>query len=51
MPGTASGSRKLNVRYLGVGDAWDVISGVDFLIGKGWVDPKRVASMGRTSSR
>ena len=38
--------RKLNVRNLGVGDAWDVISGVDFLIGKGWVDPKRVASMG-----
>ncbi|HYN05952.1 MAG TPA: S9 family peptidase [Vicinamibacterales bacterium] len=38
--------RKLNVRNLGVGDAWDVISGVDFLIGKGWVDPKKVASMG-----
>ncbi len=38
--------RTLNVRNLGVGDAWDVISGVDFLIGKGWVDPKRVASMG-----
>ena len=38
--------RKLNVRNLGVGDAWDVISGVDYLIGKGWVDPKRVASMG-----
>jgi dipeptidyl aminopeptidase/acylaminoacyl peptidase len=29
-----------------VGDAWDVISGVDYLIGKGWVDPARVASMG-----
>jgi dipeptidyl aminopeptidase/acylaminoacyl peptidase len=38
--------RKLNVRNLGVGDAWDVISGVDYLIGKGWVDPKKVASMG-----
>jgi dipeptidyl aminopeptidase/acylaminoacyl peptidase len=38
--------RRLNVRNLGVGDAWDVISGVDYLIGKGWVDPARVASMG-----
>jgi dipeptidyl aminopeptidase/acylaminoacyl peptidase len=38
--------RKLNVRNLGVGDAWDVISGVDDLVAKGWVDPKRVASMG-----
>ncbi|MCC6927752.1 MAG: S9 family peptidase [Gemmatimonadaceae bacterium] len=38
--------RTLNVRNLGVGDAWDVLSGVDFLIAKGWVDPARVASMG-----
>jgi dipeptidyl aminopeptidase/acylaminoacyl peptidase len=38
--------RRLNYRNLGVGDAWDVISGVDSLIAKGWVDPKRVASMG-----
>lgn len=38
--------RQLNVRNLGVGDAWDVISGVDHLIGKGWVDPKKVGSMG-----
>jgi dipeptidyl aminopeptidase/acylaminoacyl peptidase len=38
--------RQLNVRNLGVGDAWDVLSGVDFLIGKGWVDPNRVACMG-----
>ncbi len=38
--------RQLNVRNLGVGDAWDVISGVDHLIGKGWVDPKRVGCMG-----
>lgn len=38
--------RQLNVRNLGVGDAWDVISGVDHLIAKGWVDPKRVGSMG-----
>jgi dipeptidyl aminopeptidase/acylaminoacyl peptidase len=38
--------RSLNVRNLGVGDAWDVISGVDALVAKGWVDPTRVASMG-----
>jgi dipeptidyl aminopeptidase/acylaminoacyl peptidase len=38
--------RQLNVRNLGVGDAWDVLSGVDYLIGKGWVDPKKVGCMG-----
>jgi dipeptidyl aminopeptidase/acylaminoacyl peptidase len=38
--------RKLNVRNLGVGDAWDVLSGVDFLVGKGWVDKDKVACMG-----
>ena len=38
--------RKLNVRNLGVGDAWDVISGIDSLIAKGFVDPARVACMG-----
>ena len=38
--------RALNVRNLGVGDYADVISGVDFLISKGWVDPARVGSMG-----
>jgi dipeptidyl aminopeptidase/acylaminoacyl peptidase len=38
--------RKLNVRNLGVGDAWDVLSGVDYLISKGWVDKKKVACMG-----
>ena len=38
--------RQLNVRNLGVGDAWDVESGVDYLIQKGWVDPKRVGVMG-----
>ena len=38
--------RQLNVGNLGVGDAWDVLSGVDHLIGKGWVDPKRVGCMG-----
>jgi dipeptidyl aminopeptidase/acylaminoacyl peptidase len=38
--------RLLNVRNLGVGDAWDVISGVDYLISKGWVDSARVGCMG-----
>jgi dipeptidyl aminopeptidase/acylaminoacyl peptidase len=38
--------RKLNMRNLGVGDAWDVLSGVDFLIAKGWVDKDKVACMG-----
>jgi dipeptidyl aminopeptidase/acylaminoacyl peptidase len=38
--------RKLNVRNLGVGDAWDVLSGVDYLIAKGWVDKDKVACMG-----
>ena len=38
--------RALNVRNLGVGDYADVISGVDYLIAKGWVDPKRVGAMG-----
>ena len=38
--------RKLNMRNLGVGDAWDVLSGVDYLISKGWVDKDKVACMG-----
>ncbi len=38
--------RSLNVRNLGVGDAWDVLSGVDALIAKGMVDPARVGTMG-----
>jgi dipeptidyl aminopeptidase/acylaminoacyl peptidase len=38
--------RTLNVRNLGVGDAWDVVSGVDNLIAKGFVDRNRVACMG-----
>jgi dipeptidyl aminopeptidase/acylaminoacyl peptidase len=35
----------LNYRNLGVGDAWDVLSGVDSLVKKGWVDPGRVGCM------
>ena len=38
--------RALNVRNLGVGDAWDVLSGVDALIAKGFVDAARVGTMG-----
>ncbi|PYS58930.1 MAG: S9 family peptidase, partial [Acidobacteria bacterium] len=38
--------RKLNMRNLGVGDAWDVLSGVDYLVSKGWVDRSKVACMG-----
>jgi dipeptidyl aminopeptidase/acylaminoacyl peptidase len=38
--------RALNVRNLGVGDMWDVMSGVDALIAKGIVAPDRLAAMG-----
>ncbi len=38
--------RALNVRNLGVGDAWDVLSGVDHLLELGFVDPERVGAMG-----
>ncbi|MBY0505666.1 MAG: S9 family peptidase [Bryobacteraceae bacterium] len=38
--------RQLNIRNLGVGDAWDVESGVDYLVKQGWVDPQRVGVMG-----
>jgi dipeptidyl aminopeptidase/acylaminoacyl peptidase len=38
--------RSLNYRNLGVGDAWDVLSGVDYLIKQGLVDDARVGTMG-----
>ncbi len=38
--------RSLNVRNLGVGDAWDVLSGVEHLIEQGFVDPERMGAMG-----
>jgi dipeptidyl aminopeptidase/acylaminoacyl peptidase len=38
--------RALNVRNLGVGDSWDVLSGVDSLIAQGFVDPDRMGCMG-----
>ena len=38
--------RSLNVRNLGVGDAWDVLSGVDSMIARGIADSTRLGSMG-----
>jgi dipeptidyl aminopeptidase/acylaminoacyl peptidase len=38
--------RRLNVNNLGVGDAWDVLSGIDALIAQGHVDPNKLACMG-----
>jgi dipeptidyl aminopeptidase/acylaminoacyl peptidase len=44
--GYGAAFRALNVRNLGVGDMWDVMSGVDSLIAKGIVDGTRLGSMG-----
>ena len=44
--GYGAAFRALNVRNLGVGDAWDVESGVDALIERGLVDGGRVGAMG-----
>jgi dipeptidyl aminopeptidase/acylaminoacyl peptidase len=44
--GYGAAFRKLNVRNLGVGDMWDVMSGVDYLIAKGIADPNRLGAMG-----
>ena len=38
--------RSLNVRNLGVGDMWDVVSGVEILQKKGFVDTSRMGCMG-----
>jgi dipeptidyl aminopeptidase/acylaminoacyl peptidase len=38
--------RSLNVRNLGVGDAWDVLSGVDHLVAQGLADKDRLGVMG-----
>ncbi|MBN1224053.1 MAG: S9 family peptidase [Candidatus Aminicenantes bacterium] len=38
--------RKLNYRNLGVGDYWDVISGVDYLVSQGFVDNNLLGAMG-----
>jgi len=44
--GYGAAFRALNVRNLGVGDMWDVMSGVDALIARGIVDPTKLGSMG-----
>jgi dipeptidyl aminopeptidase/acylaminoacyl peptidase len=38
--------RSLNVRNLGVGDMWDVMSGVDAMIARGIADPTHLGAMG-----
>lgn len=38
--------RALNVRNLGVGDAWDIVSGVDYLVQQGLADNDHVGVMG-----
>jgi dipeptidyl aminopeptidase/acylaminoacyl peptidase len=38
--------RALNVRNLGVGDLWDVMSGVDYLIKQGIADSAKMGAMG-----
>jgi len=37
---------ELNVDNLGVGDLWDIESGIEHLVAQGWVDPERVGCMG-----
>ena len=44
--GYGAAFRALNVRNLGVGDMWDVVSGVDSLVDRGMVDGSKVGSMG-----
>jgi dipeptidyl aminopeptidase/acylaminoacyl peptidase len=44
--GYGAAFRALNVRNLGVGDAWDVLSGIDAFVARGMVDPARVGAMG-----
>ncbi len=44
--GYGAAFRALNVRNLGVGDMWDVMSGVDYVIAKGMADPARLGAMG-----
>ncbi len=44
--GYGAAFRALNVRNLGVDDAWDVLSGVDHLVESGLADPDRLGAMG-----
>ncbi|MBX2955823.1 MAG: S9 family peptidase [Cyclobacteriaceae bacterium] len=38
--------RSLNVENLGVGDAWDVLSGIEYLDSKGMIDKNKMGCMG-----
>jgi dipeptidyl aminopeptidase/acylaminoacyl peptidase len=38
--------RSLNVKNLGVGDMWDVMSGIDYLDKRGLIDKSKMGSMG-----
>ena len=38
--------RSLNVRNLGVGDVWDVHSGIEYLVSQGLIDTQRIGAMG-----
>ncbi len=44
--GYGAAFRALNVRNLGIGDAWDVVSGIEALAARGLVDTTRVGVMG-----
>lgn len=44
--GYGAGFRALNVRNLGVGDAWDVLSGVAHLEKQGYIDSDALGAMG-----
>ena len=44
--GYGAAFRKLNVRNLGVGDMWDVVSGVESLQKKGMIDTSKMGCMG-----
>jgi dipeptidyl aminopeptidase/acylaminoacyl peptidase len=44
--GYGAAFRALNVRNLGVGDMWDVMSGIDSMIARGIADAHKLGSMG-----
>ena len=44
--GRGQAFQELNVNNLGVGDLWDIESGIEHLTALGWVDPERVGCMG-----
>jgi len=44
--GYGEGFRSLNVKNLGVGDMWDVMSGIDYLDQKGMIDKTKMGCMG-----